>query len=1631
MGTELKSLIKVAEVDTNFPFKEIITDHVFDLSEASQNGEVFYTINWGYNSTTENNPFIAPSEKLEKAITLVINQLNNTIATPFVKATGDQIPLVSFNFISKSNLISNIDSVTAKNFETLVTKKNNTYVIRPEDGLESTDTTLVGNYKAPGNMYFVQYPSSAEETYNNAAEATKTALGLNDVLNGKMSNQIQDDVQEILIVGAKTSIGDEESPYQTLISDITTWYGSNSDVTISKNETSTTSTNEELINSYLSDDELAFAFAFNKYTTSEDYSQKNITQQFTVLIFDFIKKQIVNEFKDKLDTDTVNLINNYITQYEYLTSNTTNSSLTGDVESFYSNLIGVLRKIVIFIGSYNSTSDIPKPSNLPNKESAEYLMYVHNYQLLLNLKDLTKNDYNNDKENFNKDPIVSKIHDLIKTILDDIQLKYTSINTVDIDLSIDNAKQAIYSYVKNQTYIAFNDITFNNTNVFNLWRDVYIAGIKGANKIIQTSLLSYYSNNASEIANGKGENKTSTIENKVKNSIHRNINILKTMGFTDNSIKYDYDNNGKIISIKDEIDKIKGTAEDNDKGFIHTDQFSQLDWFLKEYMITLIYCYEYLEHLKTNTKDTFTVPYYHNDINSLSSNLFTPSLINYYLYNQQYTINHSMNVLSNRILVFLTENKANDDIINTIRNIFTATSAFIDYYSVILKNSISQNAAIYITETIKETIIHEDEDENKDNITSFVNNINFTSDISSIFESDDYIITHFNNATKTIWDSASNAMKDYYTIKNTPGSINIHPNYSSVGTYRFSTLYYALNKALGLKGLSTEDVFDLIIAGKQYYDFPFTAMEDQILVQGFKKANIYSNNYFNSFAPLDVYALQEIYGSSSDEGEKITDNSVIPHNGFTTYSGKNTETPLFIINIPYMSRDSDDRTGNDIQREVVYQKIKINETESAYDFYYVQLKTDVINGTEIKSSSYIGAFIVNANTQIENAFHGITLGNYYKEIDYIGNAIYEKAPKIDETVIPNSINWKTLTTKNIKNVQYPAATNATSKITSENMNVAFSGEMSLSYGDSSGVQDTSTSEGDVYFSSTGTTDNGISLRASVDMNGGYVAEQNASQSQEVKISSDNNETLQMSINAQNGRDYMINANSSAVRDASVSGGAGNDAITGALGHIYIEGAFDQNMYAVTETDYIAAENIDDITSNVVMLGSGTSLLTEDDYNKLSDNGEDVSVALDYIGDASSSMGQGTSISYAMGGFTFGLDSTPNAQVDDNSVGESFTATYNYDNGWSISASSTEDDISVSYAVSDAETQDVANLWNFTYAGGGATTIYAIYNDGGSGLSLTVGFSLKPNMNTTQTTLNIINATAIKLNGEDVDLQQQKASYAYGTIRLRDTDWTTITYKDNAKFDNPVLILGDPTYKDTQYVIPKVRNVGPSTFEARFVPASNDPVDTHKPEVIPYIVAEKGSTITIGSMKLHFNTFETLKVARNNDSTFETIDISSLAFAETPTLLTQIQTDNHKHNNKSVCMNMRAKSIDTEKFQVALQPEELLLDTLEAVSETVGYLVVTTGSDTSSSGTQVVANTFTNQNFNPAILPFPSPLQRIPITITKISSYKDSNPCNYRIVSNSNIGICGLIQEDKSKDAETVHTRDDMSYIAFA
>ena len=92
-----------------------------------------------------------------------------------------------------------------------------------------------------------------------------------------------------------------------------------------------------------------------------------------------------------------------------------------------------------------------------------------------------------------------------------------------------------------------------------------------------------------------------------------------------------------------------------------------------------------------------------------------------------------------------------------------------------------------------------------------------------------------------------------------------------------------------------------------------------------------------------------------------------------------------------------------------------------------------------------------------------------------------------------------------------------------------------------------------------------------------------------------------------------------------------------------------------------------------------------------------------------------------------------------------------------------------------------------------------------------------------------------------------ASFKYGSFQLRDTDATQITYIDSTTFSDPVVICGDPTYKDPEYVITRLSNISSSNFSARFVKHSQNGNDLHKNETIPYFVAENNSVLNIGSM----------------------------------------------------------------------------------------------------------------------------------------------------------------------------------------
>ena len=143
--------------------------------------------------------------------------------------------------------------------------------------------------------------------------------------------------------------------------------------------------------------------------------------------------------------------------------------------------------------------------------------------------------------------------------------------------------------------------------------------------------------------------------------------------------------------------------------------------------------------------------------------------------------------------------------------------------------------------------------------------------------------------------------------------------------------------------------------------------------------------------------------------------------------------------------------------------------------------------------------------------------------------------------------------------------------------------------------------------------------------------------------------------------------------------------------------------------------------------------------------------------------------------------------------------------------------------------------------------------------------------------------------------------------------------------DPVVIVGPPSYQETDPGVTRARNVGNMRFEARF--QEWDYLDgTHAPEGVPYVMMERGHhTMTDNSL------WEAGTFSLDGTGSWSTQSFTQ-AFPETPKLFLTVQT---YHDAQAVAV--RARNVTSAGFEAALFEQESLMD--GHVAETVGYLAV--------------------------------------------------------------------------------------------
>ncbi len=257
---------------------------------------------------------------------------------------------------------------------------------------------------------------------------------------------------------------------------------------------------------------------------------------------------------------------------------------------------------------------------------------------------------------------------------------------------------------------------------------------------------------------------------------------------------------------------------------------------------------------------------------------------------------------------------------------------------------------------------------------------------------------------------------------------------------------------------------------------------------------------------------------------------------------------------------------------------------------------------------------------------------------------------------------------------------------------------------------------------------------------------------------------------------------------------------------------------------------------------------------------------------------------------------------------------------------------------------------------------------------------------------------------------------YGTVSVNH-EWTTVEF--DGTYQHPIVVVSDPGSRGRQPATVRLRNVESGSFQLRLQePSYHDGRPLY--ERLSYVVMEMGEWELADGTRIsagHTNTdLLTLGV-------FEAISLNG--FESTPTVLTQSLTYNEDN-----WVTTRVRQQDKDGFELALQEEERFNDSHQA--EHVGWIAIAQGSTTDGDNRLEAFTTEANFSKRSRKINFAQPFadNTTPAVIAKLGSYEDSDPATLRLLKVNEEGFRVWVQEERSKDRETRHGREAVSYLAF-
>ena len=245
------------------------------------------------------------------------------------------------------------------------------------------------------------------------------------------------------------------------------------------------------------------------------------------------------------------------------------------------------------------------------------------------------------------------------------------------------------------------------------------------------------------------------------------------------------------------------------------------------------------------------------------------------------------------------------------------------------------------------------------------------------------------------------------------------------------------------------------------------------------------------------------------------------------------------------------------------------------------------------------------------------------------------------------------------------------------------------------------------------------------------------------------------------------------------------------------------------------------------------------------------------------------------------------------------------------------------------------------------------------------------------------------------------------------------------YDHPVVFAQSASSYGSDPVIVRVTNVQSSRFTMYLAEPSNLDNEHNTVETVSYLVVEAGLHYLLDGTRLEVRTVETeATVGKIVDNRWQQVEFLN-HFAETPVILTQIQTANGRNYLKT-----RQSTADKDGFAVALEQEEVI-SFQAVVPETIGFLAMEEGSGQwgnleyeAAQTPVVITDQWTHHAFGPF---FATP----PGLLSSLSSYLGDDNAHVRYNHLDSRGVSLKIEEDTTRDLELVHAPEVISYLAIA